>query len=207
MNVLAANPFVRSDILLDIVTHCIDPSVDNYCGQCMSPRLEGHCGVTECKKTTEVWAVNDQFIAMRDIKMCGCPAEFVHGLVLPKDVVTGVEDPNKPEGIWPFAWKVGITKMDPKTIALVVNPKAHRSQNQLHIHVLRLANHAQDKLAQNTSVVVDQLDHVWAAASELAASKGLTDYGVLVAQTKPHQFMVVVTAFSPEGAFTQWGCN
>jgi len=204
---LAAGPIARSDILLHIVMQCLDPSLENYCSQCMSPRVEGHCGVTECKKTTDVWASNHQFMAMRDIKMCGCPSDFVHGLAIPRIVVRGVEDPKKPEAIWQFAWETALTKIEPESIALVVNPQAHRSQNQLHIHLLKLSSNAREKLAQNTPSFVDNLEHVWATASRAAAAKGLLDFGVLVSQTGAHQFMVVVTDFSPEAAFTQWTCN
>lgn len=204
--VLAAGPVARSDILLHIATQCVDSSLENYCSQCMSPRLEGHCGVNECKKTTDVWASNDQFMAMRDIKMCGCPSGFVHGLAIPRTVVRGVEDPKKPEAIWQFAWETALKKIEPESIALVVNPQAHRSQNQLHVHLLRLSGNAREKLAQNTPSFVDNLEHVWAAANRAAAAQGLSDYGVLVAQTGSHRFMVVVTEFSPESAFTEWAC-
>lgn len=83
-----------SDILLDIVQHCVDTSAANYCQQCRAPTLSSVCSTEKtCQKTTDVWAMNDEFVAIRDIKMCGCPADFVHGLVLPRKVVTGVEDP------------------------------------------------------------------------------------------------------------------
>jgi len=205
--VQAASPFARSDILLHIVTQCIDPSIQNYCSQCMSPRLEGHCGVTECKKTTDVWASNDQFVAMRDIKMCGCPAHFVHGLALPKSVVTGVEDPKKPEGIWQFAWDEAAKKIEPESIALVVNPQFHRSQNQLHLHMLRLTSKARDHLTHNDPHFVENLDQVWSVASKAASTKGLRDFGVIVIQAQDHPFMIVVTEYSPEAAFTQWRCD
>jgi len=80
---------------------------------------------------------NDRFTALRDIKMCGCPSDFVHGPALPIYRVTGVEDPLRPEGIWQFAWDVAIQRMKPESIALVVTPRLHRSQNQLHVHLLR----------------------------------------------------------------------
>jgi CDP-diacylglycerol pyrophosphatase len=203
----AAGPVARSDILLHIVTQCADPTIQDYCNQCMSPRLEGHCGVSECKKTTEVWAMNDQYLAMRDIKMCGCPASFVHGLALPRSVITGVEDPKKPEEIWQFAWDQAMKKMEPESIALVVNPRGFRSQNQLHIHLLRLSSKAREKLSQNAPIILENLDRVWSSARQSATSKGLNDYGVIVVQTKDQKFMVVTTEYSPEGAFTQWRCD
>ena len=45
---------------------------------------------------------------VRDRKMCGCPADFVHGLTIPLRRVTGVEDPRLPDDIWAFAWKAGL---------------------------------------------------------------------------------------------------
>ena len=114
----------RSDILLHIVSQCVDPSKENYCSNCMLPRREANCGgITECKKTNEVWALNRQYAAIRDIKMCGCPAEFIHGLALPREVITGVEDLNREEGIWQFAWDNGIERIEAQSLALVVNPR------------------------------------------------------------------------------------
>lgn len=61
----------RSDILLHIVSQCVDSSKENYCSNCMLPRREANCGgITECKKTNEVWALNKKYAAIRDIKMC-----------------------------------------------------------------------------------------------------------------------------------------
>jgi hypothetical protein len=72
---------------------------------------------------------------------------------------------------------------------------------------VRIHPNAQEQILQNTPVLVDRLDHVWAVASRTAAARGLSDYGVLVVQTKTQQFSVVVTAFSPESAFTQFRCT
>jgi len=198
----------RSDILLHIVTQCVEPTTANYCEQCNFPRADRHCGVgAECKKTTEVLARNAQYVVIRDSKMCGCPAEFFHGLALPLDVVTGVEDSKRPEGIWQFAWEVAAERIEPESIALVVNPKSQRSQNQLHIHLVRLDGQARPQFDRNTPSYVNHLDHVWAIAERDAKSKGLTDYGVLVAQQSPGQFVVVTTPSSPEAMFTQWSCH
>ena len=105
-----ANP--KSDILLDIVQNCLNTKAENYCLQCRSPQLSAHCSSQPtCTASIEVWAENSDFVAMRDIKMCGCPADFVHGLVLPKSVVTGVEDVRRPDGIWQFAWDVALQRI------------------------------------------------------------------------------------------------
>jgi len=197
----------RNDILLHIVSQCVDPSKANYCSQCMLPRRDANCGVSECKKTNEVWALNTQYAAIRDIKMCGCPAEFIHGLAMPREVITGVEDLNRQEGIWQFAWDVATERIELDSIALVVNPKSQRTQNQLHIHLVRLDKNARFNLPQHSPVYVDSLEYIWAVAEQNALAKDLNDYGVLVAQLSPSKYMVVVTPGSPEAAFTQWSCN
>jgi CDP-diacylglycerol pyrophosphatase len=102
---------------------------------------------------------------------------------------------------------VAAERIEPESIALVVNPKSQRSQNQLHIHLVRLDGQARPQFARNTPSYVNHLDHVWAIAQRDAKSKGLTDYGVLVAQQSPGQFVVVTTPSSPEAMFTQWSCH
>ena len=198
----------RSDILLDIVSNCVDPARANYCSLCRVPRNDAACGeALDCRKSTEVWALTDRYTAIRDIKMCGCPADFVHGLALPTYPVRGVEDPLRPEGIWQFAWDAATRRIEPESVALVVNPRLFRSQNQLHVHLLRLAPGARARLEKEVPAYASSLDNIWAIAASAAAAKGLTDYGVLVRQRQPGGFWVVVTAFSPESAFTQWRCD
>ncbi|MFZ4480286.1 MAG: CDP-diacylglycerol diphosphatase [Rhodoferax sp.] len=198
----------RSDILLDIVTHCVNPAPANYCGLCRAPRNDAGCGAgMECRKSTEVWALNDSFTAIRDIKMCGCPAGFVHGLALPIAPVRGVEDPKRPDGIWQFAWDTATQRMEPESIALVVNPQFQRSQNQLHVHLLRLAADVRGRLDKEITANVSDLSQVWDSAARSAASKGLGDYGVLVVRRPQLDYQVVVMAGSPEAAFTQWRCD
>ena len=198
----------NSDILWHITSQCVDPSIENYCSQCMLPRRDTHCGgINECKKTNEVWVLNKEYVAIRDIKMCGCPVDFVHGLAMPRDIVTGVEDANRQEGIWKFSWDVAIERMEPSSIALVVNPKSQRTQNQLHVHLVRLDKNAQGNFSQHSPVHVDSLEHVWAAAEKDAKLKELSEYGVLVAQSAPGKYILITTPNSPEAAFTQWACN
>lgn len=198
----------RSDILLDIVSNCVDLTHDNYCNLCRLPRNDAHCGAAhECQKSTEVWALTDRYTVVRDIKMCGCPSDFVHGLALPIYPVRGIEDTKRPEGIWQFAWDAAIGRIEPESIALVVNPRAHRSQNQLHVHILRLAPDAREKLEKEVPIYVSSLDHIWAIAAIGAAAKGLEDYGVLVSQRRQGDYLVMVMDASPETAFTKWRCD
>ncbi len=198
----------KSDILLNIVTQCVDTQPARYCSQCVSPRLDAQCGTPNtCQKTTDVWAMNEQYAAIRDIKMCSCPAGFIHGLAMPRYKVTGVEDPNRPEGIWQFAWDVAIDRIEATAIALAVNPQLERSQNQLHVHIVRLDKNARKKFLEYSPNYTKNLDEVWAIAARAAFERNLSDYGVLVAQSAPDQFVVIVSANSPEGAFTTWTCN
>ena len=198
----------RSDILLHIASQCVDPSKENYCSNCMLPRRDMNCGgITECKKTNEVWALNTEYVAIRDIKMCGCPEDFIHGLAMPRAIVTGVEDLNRQEGIWQFAWDLGIERIEAESLALVVNPKSQRTQNQLHIHILRLDQNARNRFEQYNTAYVDNLQRVWLVAENIAKTKDLNDYGVLVAKALDGKYVVLVSPNSPEADFTIWKCK
>jgi CDP-diacylglycerol pyrophosphatase len=198
----------NSDILLDIVRHCVDPKLENYCTRCRAPIAEVACTPeTSCKKTTEVWSSNTEYVAIRDIKMCGCPASFVHGLVMPLQVITGVEDPLRPEGIWQYAWDEATLRMEAEAIALVVNPQNFRSQNQLHVHLVRLKPQARAEFKSMATGTSSNLLSVWKIAAELAKQKNLPDYGVLVSTEESGGFKVVVTTVSPGHLFTQYVCR
>lgn len=198
----------NSDILLDIVRHCVDPKLENYCTRCRAPIAEVACTPeTSCKKTTEVWSINTEYVAIRDIKMCGCPASFVHGLVMPLQVITGVEDPLRPEGIWQYAWDEAALRMEAEAIALVVNPQNFRSQNQLHVHLVRLKPQARAEFKSMATGTSSNLLNVWKIAAELAKQQNLPDYGVLVSTEESGGFKVVVTTVSPGHLFTQYVCR
>lgn len=92
-------------------------------------------------------------------------------------------------------------------MALVVNPQQHRSQNQLHVHMLRLAVDARKRLEAEEPAYVTDLQTVWRVAANSAANKGLNDYGVIVVKRDTADYMVVVTAGSPEDEFTKWRCD
>ncbi len=198
----------NSDILLDIVRHCVDPKLENYCTRCRAPIAEVACTPeTSCKKTTEVWSSNTEYVAIRDIKMCGCPASFVHGLVMPLQVITGVEDPLRPEGIWQYAWDEATLRMEAEAIALVVNPQNFRSQNQLHVHLVRLKPQARAEFKSMATGTSSNLLNVWKIAAELAKQQNLPDYGVLVSTEESGGFKVVVTTVSLGHLFTQYVCR
>ena len=204
----SAAVIAKSDILLHIATQCIDSSKVGYCSSCTLPRVDTQCGqALECKKTNEVWELSSQYVAIRDIKMCGCNPTFIHGLALPRAVVTGVEDPNRREAIWQFAWNAGLDRIEERSLALVVNPKSERTQNQLHVHILRLNDDARQNFAEYETAIINNLHHVWGIAEKIALEKRLNDYGILVSRYSADQFIVVVSKNSPEALFTKWRCN
>ena len=135
------------DALLRIVTDCLDTGAPRYCARCPSPQA-GTCDLQyPCTRTTEVWAETEEYIAIRDLKMCGCPAGFVHGLAMPRYPVRGPEDPRRPEALWRFAWDVARSRIsDEREIALLINPPALRTQDQLHIHLVRLLPDARARI-------------------------------------------------------------
>jgi CDP-diacylglycerol pyrophosphatase len=204
-SVVAAVP---SDTLLHIVQACIDPSTRNYCAQCRLPQKSAGClAAPTCRSTVEIWAEDNEFVAMRDIKMCGCPDDFVHGLVLPKATITGVEDPNKPDSIWLFSWRVALSRMSEEGIALVVNPRLRRTQNQLHVHLVRLKPESRLQLRLQTVGEVTELSSVWRIAQQAADARKMADFGVLVFRTSPDNFGVVISSDSLEGLYTQAVCQ
>jgi CDP-diacylglycerol pyrophosphatase len=163
-----------------IVRRCIDTSAADYCGACPSPR-SGYCPEpSTCVTTTEVWTGTTRYVVIRDRTMCSCP-QVTHGLAIPTGAVTGVEDPDRPATIWSFAWSVA----EPAGLAddravLVANPADHRSQSQLHIHILPIDLSKIGALEATPVAKVSDLLTVWTTADALAASHGLKVFGIVV---------------------------
>ena len=198
----------NSNILLEIVQQCLRIDTPAYCEQCRAPQQIANCaGKTSCRATSEVWAENSEFVAIRDIKMCGCPPDFVHGLVMPKATVTGIEDSRRPDSIWTFSWQVALERLKPHEIALAVNPLTKRTQNQLHVHVVRLKPGFNDKQSQHVVVSTRDLNAVWRLAKQAADERKMPEYGVLVSAASNGEFLVTLTSQSPEGQFTQAVCT
>jgi CDP-diacylglycerol pyrophosphatase len=204
-----AQTTARRDVLWDIVTTCIDLHAADYCTHCSLPRIDSSCAHGRgCSDTTEVWEETIDYVAIRDVKMCGCEESFVHGLAIPRSRVTGIEDPKRPEGIWSFAWDVARKRIrEEAAIGLAVNPQGQRNQNQLHVHIVRLAPDARQRFAAAISARVRSLGDVWNAAAEKAALANLKDYGVLVAKQPEGDFLVLIEEQSPEKAYTRWKCQ
>ena len=198
------------DTLWNIVATCLGPEDTEYCLRCATPRVGSACsGGRRCEETTDVWAKSSEYVAIRDIKMCSCPAGFVHGLAIPRMPVKGVEALQRPVGIWAFAWAVAHDKIrDDSSIALVVNSARLRSQDQLHVHLVRLQNDARQRFSGRLAPVL-RLDEVWGAATRLAAEQPpLNDYGVLVASDLKGGHVVLVESNdrSLERTYTQRTC-
>jgi len=197
------------DILRNIVTNCVDLHETDYCTRCFLPRIDSPCAHGRfCKDTTEIWRETTDYVAIRDIKMCGCDSEFVHGLAIPRASVTGIEDPRRPDSIWKFAWDVARTHIgNEDVIALAVNPPSLRSQDQLHIHIVRLLPDARVRFTEARSMHLPSLIGIWSAAAGIASRAGLTDYGVLVTKNPEGDFLIVIEEKSPEKLFTRWDCH
>ena len=85
-----------------------------------------------------------------------------------------------------------------------MNPKNHRSQDQLHVHLVRLKSDARSAL-YGTSVI--NLDSVWQTAQHMADGKGLKDYGVLVTVNPQGGYLVVIDEDSPEYKYSLATCR
>ena len=196
------------NILLSIVTDCLTPGELWYCSRCASPQV-GYCGAANsCEGTTEVWAQSQEYVAIRDIKMCGCPEGFVHGLALPRLEVTGVEDPRHPNGLWTFAWEAARSRISNESeIALAVNPPGYRTQDQLHIHLVRLAADARARVTKLEPVRVERLQDTWMAASANAWRRRIATYGVIVIRSADGGWLVAADSTSPEADFTIARCS
>src|SRR5262245_50152907 len=78
-------------VLYTIARKCVNTEAADYCGTCPFPRTSYCPNVSECDKTTEVWAGGQRYVAIRDKTMCSCP-QVMHGLVIPLGAVSGIED-------------------------------------------------------------------------------------------------------------------
>ncbi len=190
------------NVLWDIVSHCVDSGSALHCEDCRWPIVGSVCA---CLSTTEVWRKSDDFVVIRDHKMCGCPVGFVHGLAMPLRRVSGVEAKDRPPGIWRFAWEVAEKRMRASEIALVANEKMCRSQDQLHVHIVKLNSEGHKSFIGNNTATVANLDQVWSKAEELAKNAGLKTYSVLV-KLGDKGFVVLVDDSCFEKRYTEDSC-
>lgn len=169
-----------------------------------------------CRSSTHVWArsADGRFAVIRDLKMCEVPGvandpRFVHGLAIPLARVAGVEDEQlnaAPEqnGIWQLAWDAALAKgLTEDEIALVANPPGNRSQNQLHIHIVR-----RNRAVLPPTLELPDLGSVWQRAFEAGRAIACRNYGILV-QKSGGKFRLLVEAgdanpeINPESRYTQ----
>ena len=204
----AAPAEANREILWDIVSHCLDPAAADYDKLCRWP-VENSAAA--CRNTIALWDKNSEFVILRDRKMCNCldNKTFVHGLAIPRAKVTGAEDPNRPSGIWQFAWDNAVKKIGNESeIALLVNPPGEeRSQDQLHVHLLRLNKAGKRLIAESHPPVVKNLADVWSQAEQTAREKGFKIYGVLVARHQAGGFAVIADNSSLEDLYTEARCS
>lgn len=208
--------------LWELVSTCVDqPTAEAPAPACSCPAFERSCcGDRDAPTASVLWGESPDFVAIRDLKTCGCPADFVAGLTLPRTRVTGIEDPRRPEAIWPFAWKIARTRISEELeIGLVINPRDARSQNQMHVHLLRLrpgiraqldaAAPGRDDPALGGGFVahLPDLDGVFAVALALAGESAIADRGILVARARDGGFVIVVTTRTSPQAFTVNRCT
>jgi CDP-diacylglycerol pyrophosphatase len=196
------------DTLWGIVSNCLDPTVPHYDMLCSRPLTTS---AAACRETTAVWNMTGEFVVLRDIKMCDCPGDttFVHGLAIPRTRVTGTEDPNRPAGIWQYAWDNAVSRIGTEgEIALVANPPGagNRSQDQLHVHLVRLNDAGRRLVAASAAERVRDLADVWKKAGQLAAAQRLERYGVLVARSPAGGFVVHVADRNMEYDYTVARC-
>jgi CDP-diacylglycerol pyrophosphatase len=206
---LATGCTTQNSRLQKLVTSCTDLSGEDYCTACPWPRSDSSCErASVCAKSTEIWRENENYIAIRDKKMCSCTQSgFVHGLAIPRAMIKGVESANRPGGIWDFAWKTGLERgIAASNMALVINPANDRSENQLHIHIVRLKDDARNSFPKGKTTATESLAKTWQTATASAASNNLPFYGVLAAQNPAGGYFVVVSPESPEDLYTVARC-
>ena len=198
------------DQLRRLVERCLGPERASDCPTLVADR--NGADEASCRNTTQIWEKSAEFVVIRDLKECGCSSSFRHGLAMPLAYVSGVEAEDLPEGIWQFAWNAARGRFaDSDTVALAVNSRLQRSQDQLHVHIVELADGARGKFPSGYSVNLTDLSRVWAAARAVAREKDLRDYGVLVTRGPANGFTLLVTDgdrwHSPEGLYTRYRCQ
>ena len=183
---------VQHDPARDALWHIVDDCINERELTCTCPALlKSCCGDPDEPARQAIWALSKDYVVIRDMLACGCEA-LVWGLAMPRARVTGIEDPRRPEGIWPFAWKVARTKIDdPGIIALVLNPETRRSQDQMHVHILRLNERAKAFLAGDSRetervqiVPLPRLEEAFAVAKKTVGEEALPRTGLLVARAR-----------------------
>lgn len=212
-----------ADALWRIVSTCIDaPRPPAAAAYCACPAMaRSCCGDPATPDVDVVWSETPAFVAVRDLTACGCAAGFVAGLAMPRTRVTGIEDPARPDAIWPFAWETARARIaDELAIGLAINPEVVRSQNQLHIHMLRLKPGVRDLLDAalrsdplawgDASAILLRLPDLGQVFTTVAARVGdaaMGAHGVLVARAAGGGFVALITDRSSPQVYTENRCT
>lgn len=210
--VAAPPPSSPSDALWRIVATCVDGARPDA-SFCACPAFARSCCGQPAPNADVVWAETPDFVVIRNMNMCGCAPGFVAGLALPRARITGIEDPKRPDAIWPLAWDVARARIaDPMEIALLINPPDERSQNQMHVHLLRLRDGARNEIAALTPpdailLRLPSLDHVFTTAAARVGAAALGDYGLLVVRDPAGGFVAALTDRTSPERYTQNRCD
>lgn len=147
-----------------------------------------------CGRAIYVWPESNNGISavIDDLKMClpngsiESDPPFMHGLAMALEGVSGIEDeqlyvPNSVAAqLWVSAWQAAVRRgIEEGSIALVINPALNRTQNQLHMHIVRRSRCV--KQYENV-VALPDLSDVWQAAARVATERNIAcrNYGVMV---------------------------
>jgi len=220
---LVSDPASPANALWNIIASCVDAPHDAAASYCACPAFtRSCCGDPKTPNADVVWGETQDFVVIRDLSMCGCEAGFVAGLAIPRSRITGIEDPARPDGIWPFAWDVARRHIADETeIGLVINPDDARTQNQMHVHLLRLDRGARallDSLEPTSDgtwlrapaalvLPLPDLDHVFATAADRVGADAIGTHGILVARAKRAGYLAVLTDRSSPQVLTRSHCR
>lgn len=220
---LVSEPANPANALWNIVASCVDAPHDVAASYCSCPAFtRSCCGDPQTPNADVMWGETPDFVAIRDLSMCGCGAGFVAGLALPRTRITGIEDPARPDAIWPFAWDVARRHIaDESEIGLVINPDDARTQNQMHVHMLRLDRGARALLnsleppSEGTwlrapaalVIPLPDLDRVFGAAVDRVGADAIGTHGILVTRAKGAGYLAVLTDRSSPQVLTRSHCR
>lgn len=172
----------------------------------------------DCRNEIHLWsrAADGRSAAIRDLKMCDSErkrrqhADFAHGLHIPLQPVSGVEDPQlygdavPLRALWQDAWSAAGAMMGEANLALVINPPSLRSQGHLHIHLVRRNGIA---LPPEPVTPLDDLGDVWNLARGAARKMNIADsnYGILIARQEGRFQMLVQPGCPPAMTNSEYG--